>query len=162
MEHSKATYKTSLRYSGMERFCLFFRKNQWPGFPTPPGSQPRMPPPSSACIPFPAAPIISQFEHVQRLNRQKGRFQKNLGKIHTTDAEKHKPAHPQGQCRDSPCDPHELAPQARLLLQCHTELTGQYPSPSAPATVHDSTARWVSVRAGIFATQLSIPLAVGA
>ena len=120
-----------------------------------PHSQPCMPPSTSACIPFPTAPIISKFVHVQCLKRQKGRFQKNLGKIHTTSAEKHKPAHPQGQCRDSPREPHELAspPETRLLLQCHAELTWQYPSATAPAAVHDSTAHWVSVRAGIFATQ---------
>lgn len=112
-----------------------------------------MPPPTSACTPIPTAPINSQFIHVRCLKRQKGRFQKNLGKIHSTGAEKHKPAHPQGQYRDSPRDPHELAPEARLLLQRHAEPTWQYPPPTAPATVHDSTAHWVSVRAGIFTTQ---------
>lgn len=79
----------------------------------------------------------------------------NLGTIHTTGAEKHKPALPQGQCRDVPGDPHELAPEpeARLLLQYRAELTWQYTSPIVPAAVLDSTTHLVSVRAGIFATQ---------
>lgn len=125
MGHSEAAYKENLRHSGMERFCLSFQK-KWPGFPA--SVEPaRMPPPTSACTPFPTAPIISQFIHVRCLKRQKGRFQKNLGKIHSTGAEKHKPAHPQGQYGDSPRDPHELAPEARLLLQHHAELTWQYP-----------------------------------
>lgn len=112
-----------------------------------------MPPPNSACIPFPAAPIISQFIHVWCLRRQKGRFQKDLWKIHATGAEKHKPAHTQGQSKDSPCDPHELAPapEARFLLQHQAELGWPYPSPNSPATVCDSTSHSVSVRAEIFA-----------
>lgn len=111
-----------------------------------------MPPPNCACTPFPAGPIIPQFIHVW--GGKKGRFQKNLWKIHGTGAEKHKPAHIQGQCRDSPCDPHELSPVARFLLQHHAEPTWPYPSPAAPATVCDSTARPVSVREGIFAEYL--------
>lgn len=115
-----------------------------------------MPPPNSACIPFPTVPIISWFIHIWCLRRQKGRFQKNSWQIHATGAEKHKPAHSQGQCRDSPCDPHELAPapEARFLLHHHAEPTWPYPSPTAPATVCDSTEHSSSVRAGVFAEYL--------
>lgn len=113
-----------------------------------------MPHPNSACIPFPDAPIISQFIHVS--GGKKGDFKRICGRSMVQAQRNTSQITTHGQCRDSPCDPHELAPapEARFLLQHHAVPTWTYPSPTTSATVHDSTAHSVSARAGIFAEYL--------